>query len=192
MKKFALPLIVLSFLGTNAFAADPHAGMNHSMPGHSMPAGHSMKSMKSKHSGTSLKLGFNRTKAVHLNNYYTYPTIKSVPGSVYLHFNNTAKHNDVLLKVTSKDAKTVELHETRDGKSGMMEMRQVKNLKLKAGETKAFVPGASHIMLIGLKKNLKKGSTVDLTLQFKKAGKVNIKVPVIRRSGKTSDHSMHH
>ncbi|MDX2471247.1 MAG: copper chaperone PCu(A)C [SAR324 cluster bacterium] len=192
MKYFALPLLVLSFLVTSTFAEDPHGamqGMNHSMPaGHKMPAGHTMKTMPA----ATLKLGFNRTKAVHLNNFYAYPTIKSVPGSVYLHFENTAKKSDELLKITSKDVKTVELHETTMEKNGMMLMRQVKKLVLKSGETKPFVPGGSHIMLIGLKKNLKKGDTVDLTLQFKNAGKINIKVPVIRRSGKTPTHSMHH
>ena len=39
-------------------------------------------------------------------------------------------------------------------------------------------PGSYHIMLIGLKKPLKAGETIPLTLDFEKAGKVSITVPI--------------
>ena len=35
-----------------------------------------------------------------------------------------------------------------------------------------------HVMLIGLKKPLKEGETIPLTLDFEKAGKVSITVPI--------------
>ena len=39
-------------------------------------------------------------------------------------------------------------------------------------------PGSSHVMLIGLKKPLTASETIPLTLDFEKAGKVSITVPV--------------
>ena len=39
-------------------------------------------------------------------------------------------------------------------------------------------PGSYHVMLIGLKKPLKDGETIPLTLDFEKAGKVSITVPI--------------
>jgi periplasmic copper chaperone A len=39
-------------------------------------------------------------------------------------------------------------------------------------------PGSYHVMLIGLKKPLKAGETIPLTLDFEKAGKVSLTVPI--------------
>jgi periplasmic copper chaperone A len=51
-------------------------------------------------------------------------------------------------------------------------------LEIKPGETVEFKPGAFHVMLTGLKQPLTKGQKVKGTLQFEKAGKIDIEYAV--------------
>ena len=60
-------------------------------------------------------------------------------------------------------AEVVELH-THTMEDGMMKMRRVERIDLPAGETVTLDPGGLHVMLIGLKRGLKPGDQIDLTL----------------------------
>ncbi len=53
-----------------------------------------------------------------------------------------------------------------DTAMGMMEMRQVDQIELPAGETVNLEPGGMHIMLLELPAPLEEGTTVELTLTF--------------------------
>ena len=58
-------------------------------------------------------------------------------------------------------------------------MREVTGgLPVAANGSVELKPGSYHVMLIGLKKPLKVGETIPLTLDFEKAGKVSLTVPV--------------
>src|SRR5262249_207740 len=58
-------------------------------------------------------------------------------------------------------------------------MRPVEGgLEIKPGETIELKPGSLHAMLVGLKQPLQKGQTVKGTLEFEKAGKVDIEYAV--------------
>jgi len=39
-------------------------------------------------------------------------------------------------------------------------------------------PGSYHIMLIGLKQDLKPGDRIEITLRFEKAGEIKVNAPV--------------
>lgn len=78
-------------------------------------------------------------------------------------------------------ADTAELHEmTMEG--DVMRMRALPSIELPAGKTVALQPGGNHLMLMGLKKPLKVGDKVSLTLSFKgtdgKTFTQVVKVPV--------------
>jgi copper(I)-binding protein len=47
-----------------------------------------------------------------------------------------------------------------------------------AGSTVELKSGGYHIMLMDLKQELKAGSTISITLEFAKAGKITLDVPV--------------
>ena len=51
-------------------------------------------------------------------------------------------------------------------------------LEIKPGETVELKPGSFHVMLMGLKQPLEKGQKVKGTLEFEKAGKVEIEYAV--------------
>jgi hypothetical protein len=92
-------------------------------------------------------------------------------GAVYALLVNTGNAPDALVGVASDASATAEIHETyRD--MGMMMMRPVKKIGVAAGKKVELKPGGYHIMLLNLKRDLKAGETIGVTLQFEKAGKI--------------------
>jgi copper(I)-binding protein len=86
-----------------------------------------------------------------------------------------------LVAASSPLAGVVEVHEmTMDG--NMMKMRPVPALNLPAGKSVELKPGGYHVMLMDLKKELKEGETVPVTLVNEgKDGKresIEVKAPV--------------
>ena len=58
---------------------------------------------------------------------------------------------------------------------GVARMRPVSSgLEIKPGQTVEFKPSSYHLMFVGLNKQLAKGDQVKATLQFEKAGKVDV------------------
>ncbi len=86
-----------------------------------------------------------------------------------------------LVSASSPVAGAVEVHEmAMDG--NVMRMRAVPAVELPAGKTVDFKPGGYHLMLLELKKELKAGDDVPVTLVIEGAGgqreNVEIKAPV--------------
>lgn len=76
-----------------------------------------------------------------------------------------AKSDSRLVEIRSKVADSVELHEmVMVGDT--MKMRAIAGLDLPAGQTVELKPGGHHIMLMGLKQQLKPGEAVALSLVF--------------------------
>jgi copper(I)-binding protein len=62
---------------------------------------------------------------------------------------------------------------------GVMKMRPVEGgLEIKPGETVTLKPSGFHVMLMDLKNPLEQGKTIEITLQFEKAGTVNVEFPI--------------
>lgn len=98
------------------------------------------------------------------------PYVRMVPPGVliagaFMLLKNTGDVDRTLLKVESPIARSVELHQLIDDR-GVMKMRPVDAIKIKAKGEFALTPGAYHAMLIGLKKTLNEGDSVPLTLRF--------------------------
>ena len=70
-----------------------------------------------------------------------------------------------LASVSFNGASTVEIHETSMN-GDMMRMRKVSQIDIPANGSAELKPGSYHIMLIGLEKELKAGTTETLTLRF--------------------------
>jgi len=85
---------------------------------------------------------------------------------------------DKLISASTNVAKTVELHTVIE-ENGVMQMRPVEGgIEVPASGNVELKPGGYHVMLIGLTKDLKAGDTVDLTLQFEKAGTTTLTAQV--------------
>jgi len=115
--------------------------------------------------GVSIDGAFARPTIGQQRTSAAYMTIKSPAGA------------DRLLRASSPVAAKVELHNhINDG--AVMRMREVSSIDVPAGGAATLAPGGLHIMLLELKQPLKTGETVPLTLEFEKAGKVDLTVPV--------------
>lgn len=98
-------------------------------------------------------------------------------GAVYMTLRNTGERPDRVLGGSSPVAGQVQVHNTVR-KNNVMRMRPVDNLEVPAGGSTALAPGGLHIMLMGLKSPLKQGTTVRISLEFERAGKVAVDIPV--------------
>ena len=71
-----------------------------------------------------------------------------------------------LVKVESSASDSVEIH-SMSMENGVMKMRMLEQLDLKANTPNKLAPGGFHLMLFDLKKPLKAGETVSFILHFK-------------------------
>jgi len=95
-------------------------------------------------------------------------------GGGYLTIENKGTVPDKLIGGSSPAAAKVEVHEMAM-KDGVMTMRPVKGgLSIPPGQSVTLAPGGYHIMLMELKAPLKQGGTLPVTLQFEKAGTINV------------------
>ncbi|MFA5825062.1 MAG: copper chaperone PCu(A)C [Gallionellaceae bacterium] len=115
-------------------------------------------------------------------------------GVVSLHI--TSQKDASIIAVSSAASNSAEIH-SMVHEDGMMKMRALDSLTLKAKQEVALGDDGNHLMLIGLKKPLKAGDSVALTLtvQFadKHKEKVAVKAEVKPLSESHGEHMhMHH
>ena len=111
----------------------------------------------------------------------------------YLTVENKGSAPDRLVSGSGDIAGRVEIHEMAMD-DGVMKMRPLdKGLVIEPGKTVKFAPGGNHLMLMDLKSPLKQGDKVPVTLQFEKAGKVNVSLDVqgVGAQSPGGDHSGH-
>ncbi|MBE9535717.1 MAG: copper chaperone PCu(A)C [Proteobacteria bacterium] len=127
-------------------------------------------------------------KEIELSDFY----VRAVPPgaentALFITLTNPNKTDVVLSKVSSPVCRAAEIH-LMQHKAGVMSMEHVPELAIKGGDTLKLSPDGYHIMLIGLKKTLKDGDSVPVTLSFKDGNKVKINATV-RRLMKKMKHS---
>lgn len=109
-----------------------------------------------------------------------------------------ASENASLIGVASPVAGLVEVHEMSMD-NGVMKMRPRPRLDLPAGKTIFFKEGSYHVMLMELKRPLRKGEQVPLTLKIEgKDGKVSmlevkaeVRDPTAPRESPAMEHMDH-
>jgi periplasmic copper chaperone A len=96
------------------------------------------------------------------------------PAAGYLVITNTGGAADALLGATSPVSMRVELHETSMDSSGMAGMHPIDRLDIPAGATVRLEAGGYHLMLMDVGDKLPTGGTVELNLEFEKAGNIAV------------------
>jgi copper(I)-binding protein len=104
-------------------------------------------------------------------------------GGGYLTIANKGTAPDRLTAVTSPSAAMVEIH-VMEMVNDVMTMRPVEGgLEIAAGATVELKPGGTHLMFMMVTEPFKEGGEVPVTLEFEKAGRVELKLPVIGLGG---------
>jgi len=95
-------------------------------------------------------------------------------GGGYMTITNTGTTPDNLIGGSTAISSRFEVHEmTMD--NGVMKMRPVSGgIEIKPGQTVKLEPGGYHVMFVGMKQQLKEGEHFKATLEFAKAGKVEV------------------
>ena len=92
---------------------------------------------------------------------------------------NTGNAADRLLRASTPVATRVELHTMAVNAQGVMRMREIDGIALAPHAKIRMRPGSGlHLMLVGLKQPLKDGTRFPMTLEFERAGKVEVTVIV--------------
>lgn len=97
--------------------------------------------------------------------------------AAFMVLKNSSSHDRALVEARSSVSKVVELH-THKMEGGMMRMRRIDKIDIKAGGETVLKPGGLHIMFIGLKQQLKAGEKVDLELVFDDGHVSKLVIPV--------------
>jgi copper(I)-binding protein len=108
----------------------------------------------------------------------------SLPGTTtgaayFATLENTGSVADKLVRASTPAAARVEIHTMSVDAQGVMRMREVDGIALAPKAKLQMRPGMGmHLMLIDVKTPLKEGATFPMTLQFERAGTVEVKVVV--------------
>ena len=95
-------------------------------------------------------------------------------GAGYLAIKNTGQTPDRLVGGSTAAAGKVEIHEMAM-KDNVASMRPLAGgLPIEPGKTVTLAPGGYHLMFVDLKSPLKQGDKLEATLEFEKAGKVEV------------------
>ena len=99
-------------------------------------------------------------------------------GGGYMVITNTGTAPDRLIGGVTDVAGRFEVHEMSMD-NGVMRMRELgQGLEIKPGATVELKPGSYHVMFMALKQPLVQGQSLKATLQFEKAGKVDVTFPI--------------
>ena len=99
-------------------------------------------------------------------------------GGGYLTIENKGTAPDRLIGGSADIAGSVQVHEMSMD-DGVMKMRPLdKGLAIEPGKVVKLAPGGYHLMMMDLKSPLKQGDKLAVTLQFEKAGNVQVSFEV--------------
>nr|WP_137973061.1 copper chaperone PCu(A)C [Pseudomonas sp. F(2018)] len=108
-------------------------------------------------------------------------------GAAYFVVHNKGTAGDRLLGASTPLAATAELH-THVHLGDVMKMQKVDSVGVPANGEARFEPSSNHVMLFGLKQPLVAGERFPLTLEFEKAGKVEVEVAIEAEAPKAEHH----
>lgn len=125
-----------------------------------------------------------------VHNAWIRPTVQGQNGAVYFVLNNHSAEADELVAASSNITDSVEIHESSmvEG-TDVMQMNHVFSVPLNGGSEVTFKPGGLHIMLVDVKREIKNGETVEITLHFKKHADIPVNVSVSEFPPMSDEHS---
>jgi copper(I)-binding protein len=116
------------------------------------------------------------------------PTDKGGTAAAYFLIHNHTPNSDELIGASSSISENVEIHQSKLV-DDVMKMEMIQSLALAPGDEYSFEPGGLHVMLIGIKDELKSGDRFDLTLDFKNHEDITLQVEVTDQVDAGSGHT---
>ena len=127
---------------------------------------------------------------IEIEGAYARASIPNMPNSAAFFVIKNNSDKDIAITSANSDiAEKNELH-THIKENKMMKMMKIEKLVVPAKSSLELKSGGDHVMLMGLKKELKVGDEINLELSFSDGDKKNIKVPV--KDLASTMHKMQH
>lgn len=127
---------------------------------------------------------------IEIEGAYARASIPNVPNSAAFFVIKNNSDKDIAITSANSDiAEKNELH-THIKENKMMKMMKIEKLVVPAKSSLELKSGGDHVMLMGLKKELKAGDEISLELSFSDGDKKSIKVPV--KDLASTMHKMQH
>ena len=127
---------------------------------------------------------------IEIEGAYARASIPNVPNSAAFFVIKNNSDKDIAITSANSDiAEKNELH-THIKENKMMKMIKIEKLVVPAKSSLELKSGGDHVMLMGLKKELKVGDEISLELSFSDGDKKSIKVPV--KDLASTMHKMQH
>ena len=127
---------------------------------------------------------------IEIERAYARASIPNVPNSAAFFVIKNNSDKDIAITSANSDiAEKNELH-THIKENKMIKMMKIEKLVVPAKSSLELKSGGDHVMLMGLKKELKAGDEINLELSFSDGDKKSIKVPV--KDLASTMHKMQH
>lgn len=115
--------------------------------------------------------------SISVQNAWTRPAHVGGSLAIYLTISNQGTAADTLASAECPEAETAELHITSMDDE-IASMHSMHGLDIQPGKTVIFEPGSMHIMLVGIKLDLRKGDQIGVILIFQETGRIRVLVEV--------------
>ncbi len=124
--------------------------------------------------------------------YVRSSTAGSLSGAAFMMVMNHSGIDDRLIGASSDVAERVEFHQHTEDANGVMRMGEIEGgVPIAADGVHMFQRGGDHLMFLGLKQPLLQDDVIKVTLEFEKAGPVEIEV-IVDHNRQPSDTGMKH
>lgn len=108
--------------------------------------------------------------------HWVRPVMSGGNTTAYFSYTNSLDVTDTLQSIESDVASEVQIHESYRTEDGMMGMREIEEIILKAGEILRLEPGGFHMMLIDLHDDIRPEDSVSIILNWKIAGRDTLRL----------------
>jgi len=116
-------------------------------------------------------------EGIEVRDAWARTSVQGMNSAVYFVIQNHNAEADELIGVSSDAADAVEVHESKM-EGDVMTMNHVGSVMLEPSAKVEFKAGGYHVMLIGLKQDLKAGDEIKIIMQFKSNPDMTLTVPV--------------
>lgn len=120
--------------------------------------------------------------SIEISNAWVRAVDPSMGGSsataLFMTIQNNTSTPDMLIRAESDVAEMVQIHLSEIDANGVASMHEVSGVEIPANGLAELKPGSYHVMLMGLKQEIKEGELITFTLVFQNAGSITIEAPV--------------
>lgn len=106
------------------------------------------------------------------------PAVGGNPGSVYFTITNDGAEDQMMRSAYVQGGNSALFHETAEW-SGQIDMQELLQVSVPAGESVVFESGGKHVMVMGLADGLEVGGEIEATVTFVRGDKVSFPVTLL-------------